>query len=194
MVAWELQQVQLWTQGGLAFTETLELCRLLPLTDAFQKLPRVTSHSLLGNTCPGGQSCAGCWEKAAGGKDTKTVIFFFSKFQEEFAVSWGQGMTSPLGYCAQRAVGHQQGEPTLYQGALKDFSKNQGGPGREESSGKGTRVSVVCKHVDSVTVLTQGAGGSGETPWDLGLALVASTQHEISGKCLPEDAFYLFIF
>lgn len=46
------------------------------LTDAFQKPPPVTSHSLPGHTCPGSQSCAGCWEKAAGGRDYKAVIFF----------------------------------------------------------------------------------------------------------------------
>lgn len=76
-------------------------------------------------------------------------------------------------------------------GGSQDFSKNQGGPGREESSGKGTRVSVVCQHVDSVTAHT----GSGQVRRDAvgpgfgSRGEKASAQHEIFGKCLPEDAF-----
>lgn len=57
-------------------------------------------------------------------------------------------------------------------GGSQDFSKNKGGPGREQSSGKGARVSAACPQADSVTVLTQGMGWTRETLWGLGLALM----------------------
>lgn len=125
----------------------------------------------------------------------------------------GEIMTTQPDRCTQRDIGAQTRmiHTLASSWGLSRTSPRAGGwPGRQQSSGKGVRLSATCKQVDSVTVFTDGKLTGHErhwgigvhrnweqslTSWGLGLALMVTmcrhsrANHEIFSKFLPEDPF-----